>query len=297
MFGGFDKGTSHLYDTWEFDGYEWVQVPTNMPEEEGRVNISQAMVYDTLRKKTILFGGKTENGRLDDTWEYDGKDWVEVTVSIPPPGRDGHALAYDTERNLTIMFGGYNHVNPYMNDTWEYDGSDWIQIFPDQSPPGRNHHSITYDSQRGVIILFGGEANSGDYLGDTWEYDGTTWKMIATSQTPPARKDHSLAYDASRSVVVLFGGLGGTSDEDSSPMDDTWEYDGNTWYQVDAGVKPDARLGFPMVYDSLRERIILFSGGYLQGNLKADDDTWCYAGGGCSIPTHKFYIPLIARDL
>jgi hypothetical protein len=292
MFGGDDKGKNHLDDTWEFDGYEWTQIsPANAPI--GRVNISQAMNYDIQREKTVLFGGKANFGRLDDTWEYDGADWIEITVPNPPPERDGHALAYDEDRNLTVMFGGYNHTNFYMNDTWEYDGSDWTQVHPAQSPPGRNHHSIAYDSGRGVIVLFGGNSESGVYLNDTWEYDGTTWKMVTTPQSPLARKDHSLAYDDSRGVVVLFGGLGGTSDDDSQPMDDTWEYNGNTWHQVNTTLKPEARLGFPMVYDNLRERVILFSGGYFKGKLNAYEDTWSYSGGGGFVLTHKIFIPLV----
>ncbi|MGD9093203.1 MAG: kelch repeat-containing protein [Anaerolineales bacterium] len=292
MFGGDDKGKNHLKDTWEFNGNEWTQVsPANAPI--GRVNISQAMVYDTQREKTVLFGGKASFGRLDDTWEYNGTDWVEITVPNPPPGRDGHALAYDEDRNLTVMFGGYNHTNFSMNDTWEYDGSVWTQVQPVQSPPGRNHHSIAYDSRRGVIVLFGGNSESGVYLDDTWEYDGTTWRLVTTLESPLARKDHSLAYDESRGVIVLFGGFGGTSDDDGQPLDDTWEYDGNTWYQVGTTLKPEARLGFPLVYDSIRERIILFSGGYFKGKLNAYEDTWFYSGGGGFEITHKIFIPLV----
>jgi hypothetical protein len=274
MFGGDDKGTNRLDDTWEFDGGDWMQVsPANSPI--GRVNISQAMVYDAQRGKTILFGGLASFGRLDDTWEYDGVNWIEIPIPNPPPGRDGHALAYDDTRQLTVLFGGYNHTDFFMNDTWEYDGSNWTQVQPAQSPPGRNHHSLAYDHQRGVVVLFGGHEESGALLNDTWEYDGSTWQQVFTPDSPPARRDHSLAYDAGRGVVVLFGG---TSDG-TNPLDDTWEYDGNTWYPVSTNLKPQARLGFPMVYDGARERVVLFSGGYFKAKVNAYEDTWAYTGG------------------
>jgi hypothetical protein len=233
------------------------------------------MIYDAFRGKTVLFGGLASFGRLDDTWEYDGSNWVEIPIANPPPGRDGHALVYDGDRNLTVMFGGYNHVDFYMNDTWEYDGSDWIEVQPSQSPPGRNHHSLTYDSQRDVVVLFGGVEESGAFLNDTWEFNGSTWQQVITPDVPSARRDHSLAYDAARGVIVLFGG---TSDG-SNPLDETWEYDGNTWYQVNTILKPQARLGFPMAYDGARERIVLFSGGYFKAKVNAYEDTWAYTGG------------------
>ena len=290
MFGGSNKTNSHLGDTWEFAGGDWLQIiPANSPP--GRVNISQAMVYDSQRGKTVLFGGKPDSDRLDDTWEYDGINWVKIPISYPPPARDGHSLVYDDTRHLTVMFGGYNHTNPFMNDTWEYDGSDWTEVQPLQSPPGRNHHSIAYDSRRGVIVLFGGIEQSGFYLNDTWEYDGSTWQQVSTPDRPPARKDHSMAYDTSRGVVVLFGG----TTDGTNPNGDTWEYDGINWYQVDTTLKPQARWGFPLVYDSSRQRIILFGGGYLKNGkvLTTYEDTWSFSGGGEYIIPYRVFLPLV----
>ena len=53
----------------------------------------------------ILFGGG------DDTWEYDGLSWRQITPTDPeddgsPSARFSAGLTYDAARGVVVLFGG-----------------------------------------------------------------------------------------------------------------------------------------------------------------------------------------------
>ena len=271
LFGGDGTGRERLNDTWEYNGYGWTQVqPAQSPS--GRVNIQGGMVYDAYRNRTVLFGGLSASGYMDDTWEYDGVSWMKRWQPIFPPPRNSHAMVYDPLRHVIVLFGGFsgNPANTYLNDTWEYDGNTWREVNTPQSPPARNHHAMVYDSQRQVVVLFGGRSDADPQLDDTWEYNGITWTQVNPAQTPGGRESAGMAYDAQRHVTVLFGGTANGSD----PLDDTWEYDGSSWTPASTVFHPSARFGFPMLFDSDRHKVVLFGGGYWDGRFIILGETW-----------------------
>ena len=284
LFGGDSTGSSRLNDTWEFNGTTWTQViPAQSPP--GRVNIDQALVYDTVRTRTILFGGLGVSGYLSDTWEYDGTTWVQV-IGQSPQKRDSHAMVFDNQRGVTVLFGGYSSSGSRLNDTWEYNGT-WHQVSTPQSPPGRYHHAMAYDAGRNRVVLFGGLSSSNAILGDTWEYDGTTWHAVTPTQSPPARHNHSMAYDSRRGVVVLFGG-----ENNSGLLTDTWEYNGVTWQQISVTQSPSQRKEMPLIYDQQRDSILFFGGGYWNGSLVTFDETWEYT----VTLSGRVFLPLVMRS-
>jgi hypothetical protein len=88
-------------ETWEYDSVDWrkIQTPVAPPPRA-----SFSMAYDSVRGKTVLFGGELDRGKpirtvSNETWEYDGSTWVLMTPSQQPVGRRGHAMAYDADRN------------------------------------------------------------------------------------------------------------------------------------------------------------------------------------------------------
>ena len=276
LFGGDNTGYSRLNDTWEYDGTDWQQAdPVQSPA--GRVNIDQALVYDSSRQRTVLFGGLGGSEYLNDTWEYDGTTWLLVSPGASPAERDSHAMAFDSDREVTVMFGGYGDSVPCLDDTWEYNGT-WQQVLTSQTPAGRFQHAMVYDEVRHVMVLFGGMGTGNTILGDTWEYDGATWRQITPLQSPPERHNHSMVYDRAHNVVILYGG-----DGNSGLLNDTWEFDGTTWLQVSPLQAPSSRTEMSMVYDLQRGKILLFGGGYWSGgNLIVFNDTWEY--GLTSLP-------------
>ena len=116
LFGGY--ALKDLGDTWEWDGVAWKKITTkNAPI--GRWG--HTMVYDAKLGKVVMFGGyssKTQRHH-NDTWVYDGKDWVRNLTSTLPVARRGHWAAYDSVNNRTLMFGG----KVGGSETWHFDGT------------------------------------------------------------------------------------------------------------------------------------------------------------------------------
>lgn len=65
-------------DTWTWDGRAWTaQNPTAAP----RGRSGEALAYDALRQRVVLFGGgvgATGQAGLSDTWLWDGKTWQQA---------------------------------------------------------------------------------------------------------------------------------------------------------------------------------------------------------------------------
>ncbi len=96
---------------------------------------------------------------------------------------------------------------------------------------------------------------------------------IEVGRRPSARADHAMAYDAESDRVILFGGL----IVNRQPASDTWAYDFNTnsWTDMNPISSPTARLGDGMAYDAQSDRVILFGGITALGGIPLSD-TWAY---------------------
>ncbi|HKQ59817.1 MAG TPA: kelch repeat-containing protein [Candidatus Polarisedimenticolaceae bacterium] len=210
--------------TLAWDGKTWRVLAEGGPTRRDH----HAMVYDSARKKLVLYGGGDADptGRADyfgDTWEWDGKVWTQVATAGPGP-RVHHAMAYDALRGRTVMTGGYGPKGP-DGKTWEWDGKAW-EDKGSSDVAFRTSPRLAFDGSRKKVVLFGGENRSG-MPADTYEWDGTRWTRIA-EQGPPGRTVHALAYDEARKALVLFGGAG------PDPLADTWEFREGVWKRADS---------------------------------------------------------------
>lgn len=91
-----------------------------------------------------------------------------------------------------------------------------------------------------------------------------------------------MAFDPVAGKVILFGGNG-----PSGISSDTWEWSGGDWVRLSPATTPPARYGHRMVYDSVRQEIVMF-GGYRNGEL---GDTWVFKNGNWTEKT-----PAVAPD-
>lgn len=170
------------------------------------------MVYDTARKKTVLYGGA--DGQRD-IWEWDAVTnlWAKRTPSgTNPVGREFSAMVYDTTRKRAVVFGGRERVVP-MNDTWEWDSTVAgrpAEIFEVRfaSAQAENEELVSL----AVNLVAGGsgysaagEDGAGLYV---WDSHPGAWRLV-NSNGAAVGTPESLSWTADDPAEVarlLFGG-------------------------------------------------------------------------------------------
>ena len=168
-FGGvtaIDLATGQAYNpngTWEFDGTRWIRRFPGGDQPPGRS--SHIMVYDSNRDRIVMFGGRSGNDLLDDTWLYRGdwfnREWVRLDTPNAPVARQFAAAAFDPLRDRTILFGGQRLVEDAegnlsfsdVYDTWEFDGTTWTRVL--ENGPELRKPVLAYDAARDELILLG----------------------------------------------------------------------------------------------------------------------------------------------
>ncbi len=261
-------GGTRLSNPWEWDGTRWrpIAALTDAPPHQKFFG----MVFDAARGRTVIFGGfSAGRDKVDETWEWDGARWWNVTPEGPSPSaRSDIELVYDANRGRVVLFGGRDEMPAYLDDTWTWNGKQWSELIPDGArPPPRGRHGLAYDAHRDRVVLFGGWNDDSDQLGDTWELDGNDWDRIIPETSPPGRFDPAMAYDSARKRVVLFGGGG---DQVNRPG--TWEWDGSNW-SLATLASPEPRNSNDLAYDSVRDAVINF-GGVAETGLPTDLSAW-----------------------
>lgn len=270
---------SNGYDTWEWNGSSWIsRTPQIAPGDEQLVlsNGAQllgahALVYDAAQQASILLEGLN-------MWQLQQSTWVPVafpqlpTTIFPPPLGYSEFAAFDPLRSRVLVTGG-SHLA-------EFDGTQWH--FPTVSPPsgvapsppaGLQDQSLAFDTGRGRLVLFGGQDDSTD-KDEVWEWDGTWWISVPRSGAswPRARTRAKMVYDSARGRVVLLGGLASAS-PGAQYLDDVWAWDGRRWWPLPS--MPAGRRDHSAVYDSRRDRIVVFGGADQAGE---SDEWWEFDG-------------------
>lgn len=170
MFGG--RGLTQVFDdTWELEigglSSTWTHVTTanSPPPREDMV-----MAYDSSLNRTVLFGGydPATDTLLGDTWEYDGVDWQQRTITNGPSARYRTAAAFDSTRKRIVMYGGFDGTDMAI-ETWEYVGGAWNLVSAGGSQLATETYNA-FDSQRNKFVTFGGVGAS--FSTETWEFTG-----------------------------------------------------------------------------------------------------------------------------
>lgn len=238
-----------------------------------------------------MFGGITSLISValpnNQTWEWDGSDWIQATPTAAPAGRAHYGIAYDLARQRVVMFGGSTNPNLLItsNETWEYDGTTWTQV--GQTSPGnpgpRQYPGMVYHQALGRTVLFGGSNPHTGGNSDTWLFDGTAWTLAPNlGATPSPRQAPRLAYHTGRGTVLMHGG---STLSNGTPLDETWELSGFAWQQFQVP-QPSSRSRSHLAFDPARSKLVLWGG--ISPTNQGPTDTWEFgayvvdAGAGCS---------------
>jgi hypothetical protein len=104
------------------------------------------------------------------------------------------------------------------------------------------------------------------------------WSNRQLQGGPSPRTSPALEYDPARARCILFGGADTVLD-----LDDTWEFDGSTWFQVATGAVPPRNVASASAFDAVRGRMVV-SGGF--GPAGALGATHEYGGQDASYRTY-----------
>jgi len=271
--GGPDRGkpANDPLELWSWDGTQWTMLSA---DSQGPVWRNFAGVaYDSKRDKLVVHGGvQDRDSRMEETWEWDGKEWTQFNVQ-GPGYREGAVMAYDEARGKIILFGGANEKFEILGDTWAWDGAQWAQVST-TGPAPRFPSAIVYDPAREKVLLFSGHfVNDNSYINfsDFWVWDGSSWReIIVEGEKPNSRNIAHMVFDPASEIVLLFGGGDGIF------LGDMWSWDGAKWSQIVESGTP-ARSGFGGAYDPVRNRLVVFGGVEKPGGT-AITDTWEWDG-------------------
>jgi hypothetical protein len=244
------------------------------PEHTPGPRTNTAIAYDPARQRAVLFGGisrwlGSHYQYNNDTWEWDGKDWVEIAPVNRPALRAGHMMAYDESNGIMVMFGGEDRNGDFMlGDTWLWDGNDWTQVYPQDSPSPRRGGQMFFDKASGRIILAGGFSRKYpekeiEQHADTWMWDGENWHPLTSYELWITLTNPANGYDSVRNRGVVF------------------DYNGlliwanNGWTKTQFSIQPPFRWGTAMAADPNNGKMILFGG--IENDIR-QNDTWLLDG-------------------
>jgi len=189
LFGG-QHGTAVDGDTWMYTGTynhnithqvftgTWKNVTLSLPTAPS-ARAGASMIYDIHDKYIVLFGGQVPGSStaFNDTWEFKGGKWTNVTTKVAPPPRYGAAFVDDhwdetvlPDATAAVLFGGESASGGYLNDTWEFYNGTWTRDTHGHSPypPASAFAAIATDEDDGDVMMFAG--TNGNVMDDFWTF-------------------------------------------------------------------------------------------------------------------------------
>jgi hypothetical protein len=282
LFGGQtapDSGTVQSYeldDTWVWTGVRWVQ---RFPAHKPAGRNSHVLVYDSLRTRMVMFGGRSGLNDLNDTWVYDNNDWTQVLTAGNPSPRLFTGAAYDRDRDRVVLFGGSHSELDSRNavtvtnyyDTWEFDGSDWTRVATDG--PQVVRPLLVYDESRKTMFMV---AETDKFEPRMYSYDAAThaWNAVNPATMPPCVNQSAVSYERSTGTLFLDGGVCVTGTLTSSTTEEAWRYDGTNWTKLATKTAVLRTTNSAMTYDAVRNVTLQFGGTIAYGGPYSG--TWAF---------------------
>ncbi len=254
--------------------HQWVVLASSSVGPVPRQNA--VLVYDPVHKQLLLFGGKGQQGFMNDLWRYKmtTKKWERISVDGGPSPRSGTNGLWDPVRKQFLLVGGID-VTGYHSDVWAYDPdkNSWQRLSPDDKSRNRAYGIAVYDPVHDALFWFGGQ-NVDGALSDTWIYqiNGGHWKQALPGVVNPAARYYAAgAYDVPSQQIALFGGC--STAPGLCPRDDVWAYDvtDQMWQQyVPQATRPQARQEMAYAFDAHNNTMLIYGGGNSAGQGLGD---------------------------
>jgi hypothetical protein len=202
-----------------------------------------------------------------------------TTMNLSPSARGYSQMTYDSNSGQIVLYGGQTGywLDPTQlnHETWLYDpdGNVWKQMNPTNVPDGCCGGDMAYNSKadRSILSVF-----TDDWSAlQTWAYDDNsdTWTQLADG--PQVMVGQRIVYDSESDRIIMFGGFTMT---DFRFVDETWayNYNTNTWTNMQPRIHPSGRNYVGMVYDSRADRIVMWGDWNKNYNPSLDSSVWTY---------------------
>ncbi len=242
-YGGAGPSGQSYDDTWMFNG-TWTNVTANQSSTPPP-SFQAGLVYDPQLDALLLIdGGNLGTGtNNNETWEFHGGQWANVTPTVDPPAVHSFMLWYDAATTALLLYGGVLDSGYLSNETWQLSGGTWTQLSPATTPPPEFDAAAFFDPGVDAPVLFGGYTQPVPVftpVAGTWLFTNGTWMNITTSVlgSPSPRGGARATYDPTLGTGILFGGrLNSYADYDN----DTWEFTAGTFglLNVSLSIAPD----------------------------------------------------------
>ncbi len=276
----------------------WDSLGVTTPRPAAR--LAHAAVLDRARHRMIVHGGSLADAwgtTLSDTWAFrlDGVPaWTPLRTAGESLSVMQQAAIYSPERGSMVEFGGntYDHANTsHELDLTTLVRSRIQPASPGAFPSRRGGSFMTVDDAAARLLVYGGDL--GGCLGDLWAFDRAGpggWTLASANGSVPDCSSMWSAFglwsfvrDARRNRLIAVHG-------------DAWwgrtmnrifalPLAGNAgWSElVHVGPEPLARYYPSLVYDPVRDRVLMF-GGMILGTRsndsgEAQDDLWALSLG------------------
>ena len=175
VFGGFDPTSptsSRRNDVWSLSLVgrpHWIRLRPSGASPSPRS--SHGAVYDTARRRMIVFGGSDGSFR-NDVWALSlvGRPAWERLVGVngSPAPREEHVAVLDPLRRRLLVQGGYgDELGTPLGDLWSLSlegEASWTRLSPSGGPLPRWGHGAVYESSSDRVVIHGGQFG----LAETW---------------------------------------------------------------------------------------------------------------------------------
>lgn len=204
---------------------------------------------------------------------------VSAATGESPTARGYHQMTYDTESKRVVLYGGQTgyFLDPVHrnHETWLFDpGTNaWTKMLPAISPGGFGGGDMTYNSKADRSILSIITDDFGTL--QTWAYDVNSDAWTRLADGPRRMVGQRIVYDSESDRIIMFGGFDFAN---FKLVDDTWVYDynTNTWTNMQPRVHPSSRNFIGMVYDSKADRVVLWGDWQRNYTPATDESVWTY---------------------
>ncbi len=227
------------------------------------------MTWDGESQRLVVFGGFDGSAMLNDLHQMSlsgSPAWSTLSATgTPPEGRAVAPAIWDPLAGRMVVYGGIGDGDAMFTDLWALtlDGSPtWSELAPSGGPPSlRNMPVGVFDSQSNRLVIYGCRDTSGSAVSDlAWGVNlggSPAWTQVGGGGTP-GRQDAAGIFDPVRNRLISFGGQW----YPSAYFNDVWAFDlAGNWGQINpSGPPPAARMGHTVIYDSVRDRMLVFGG-------------------------------------